>query len=244
MRFPGRVLFTLPSLLLAPVLHAQTASQLASASALLNTPAAGLPPVYLAWNPANPIPKTGMMARYGRHRDVAGFGSMGISSMGVTADLGDRWSDKTQVTVGLKTCSGCNATLMGGVQFLAEFARSPLGHGDESAVLAIGAQPALGVAHTVDQNTWYYSATLGIPVAVEAMLGPSIHVEPFIVPGGGWGMTSEDGGSARNGFLATFGGGVGVYGDQVGVHFGMQRIFAHRRITQWGLGLSYRGPWR
>jgi hypothetical protein len=233
----------LPSVMLVPALHAQSASELAAASAIFNTPAAGLPPVYLAWNPANPIPKTGVMARYGRHRDVSGFGSMGISSMGVTADLGDRWSDKTQVTLGMKSCSGCDATLMGGVQFLAEFARTPISYGEESAVFTISAQPGLGLGHTLDQSRWYYSASLGIPVAIEAMLGPGIHVEPFVVPGGGWGMM-DDGGDTRSGFLAMFGAGVGVYGDQVGLHFGMQRVFAHRRITQWGLGLSYRGPWR
>ena len=243
MRTLSRVVLALPSFLLAPALHAQSASELAAASAMFNTPAAGLPPVYLAWNPANPIPKTGVLARYGRHRDVNGLGSIDISSMGVTADLGDRLSDKTQVTLGMKTCSGCDATLMGGVQVLAEFARTPISYGDRSAVFSVSAQPAVGVAHTLDQSTWYYSASLGIPVAIEAMLGPNIHVEPFIVPGGGWGVT-DDGGDTRSGFLAMFGAGVGVYGDQVGLHFGMQRVYAHRRITQWGLGLSYRGPWR
>lgn len=243
MRILGRVGLVLSCAVLAPALLAQTASQTAAHTALRSTPAGGLPPTYASWTDGRTTP--GIMVTYGRYRDI-GTTRLGVNSVGLTADLGDRWSDRTQLTLGMASCAGCDATIMGGVEFYAEFARTPVNETAGSPVLAVGLQPALGVAHTLDRSPWYWSASLGVPVALDFALGSALRLQPFVAPAAGWGMVTEDGTGGRtlSGVLPMLGGGVGIHGAEVGIHFGVERIFAERASTQWGLGLTYRGPWR
>ena len=239
----GVVLASSLTVLTPAIVQAQTASESAAQSALLSTPVGGLPPTYSAWNPDDLTSKTGMVFRYGRFRHGV-FGNTGVNTLGVTADLGDRWSDKTQLTLGLRSCAGCDETLMGGIDFYAEFTRTPMSDGANAPVFALGGQTAFGAARTLGQSQWYWAASLGMPVAIEAAIGRGLKVEPFVAPRIGWGLVTQTGQRSRSGFLPMIGSGVSLHNDEVGVHFGVERIIAERPTNQWGLGLSYRGPWR
>ena len=177
----GVVLASSLTVLTPAIVQAQTASESAAQSALLSTPVGGLPPTYSAWNPDDLTSKTGMVFRYGRFRHGV-FGNTGVNTLGVTADLGDRWSDKTQLTLGLRSCAGCDETVMGGIDFYAEFTRTPMSDGANAPVFALGGQTAFGAARTLGQSQWYWAASLGMPVAIEAAIGRGLKVEPFVAP--------------------------------------------------------------
>jgi len=243
MRLPNKVLLAGLLVGVVPALSAQTIQQSRTYVSLLNTPVGALPPVYSSVGVGSVTSGPGLALRYGRHEFRRG--SLGLDNFGLTADLGARFSDKTQLTVGVITCSGCDNTWMGGANFYAELERTPLGNDPQGGVLSFGVRPDFGVGHTLGSDAWYWSASLDMPIALETRIGPNIRFEPFLAPGAGYGMIAANGADVRGTVVPTLGGGVGLYTNSgLGLHVGGHRIFVDNATTQWGLGLSWRDAWR
>jgi hypothetical protein len=219
-----------------PALFAQTAERSRTATTLLNTPIGALPPLYSLAGAGHLSRGQGIALRYGR----SGFG---IDNLGVTADLGARFSDHSTVTLGMKQCAGCDQLWMAGVDFVTQLVRTPLG--SDASVLSIALQPDVGAAHSFGTAPWYWSASMGLPVAVETTVGKNVRVAPFVSPGAGYGMITAGGDRVNGSIVPMFGGGVGLFTSSgLGLHVGGNRVFADNNSTQWGIGLSWRGAQR
>jgi hypothetical protein len=220
----------------APALFAQTAQQSRTSTTLLNTPIGALPPLYSSAGTGSISSGQGLALRYGR-------GGFGIDNLGITADLGARFSDHTSITLGMRQCPGCEQLWMAGVDFYAQLVRSPLS--SDASVFSVGLQPNVGAAHSFGAAPWYWSASMGLPIAVETNVGSHIRVAPFVSPGIGYGMISAGSDRVNGSIVPMLGGGVGLFTSSgLGLHVGGNRVIAENNGTQWGIGLSWRGTQR
>jgi hypothetical protein len=220
-------------------LPGQAISHQANAGAALRiTPVGALPPIVESFGMGVLRSEPGVAVRFGRYSPAGS--RLDVNSFGVTADLGAVLLDRAEITAGLTTCAGCSHTIMAGAGFYSELARSAMDRG----LLTLGVRPDVGVAHTLDHSAWYWSASLTLPVAYSAAVTRTLRLEPFVQPGLGYGLVTQPNLSSGT-VRPMVGGGVGLFATSgMGLHAGAQRVFAPSGTTQFGLGLTWRGPVR
>jgi hypothetical protein len=223
---------------MGPVLAAQSQNQSAAQIALLNTPIGALGSLFTMGGVGGEHAPIGLAIRYG-HFDYP-ISSVNVDNVGLTALFAVSKRTHAELTGGFGSCNGCKAMMMGSAAFYADLARTDIGDPKDHDVLTVGIRPEIGAAHRSDAPPWYYSASLGVPVALSTQILGDVRVEPFIQPGAGYGMIRSES-NHPGGVRPMAGGGVAFYvGSGVGIHLDAQRIIADNSTTQWGLGLSWR----
>jgi hypothetical protein len=221
-----------------PVLAAQSNNQWSAQMALLNTPIGALGSLFTMGGVEAEHTPVGLAIRYGHYGYPVT--SVNVDNVGLTALFKLSKRTHAELTGGFGSCSGCKAMMMGSAAFYADLARTDIGDQKDHDVLTVGIRPEIGAAHRSDTTPWYYSASLGFPVALSTQILGDVRVEPFIQPGAGYGMIRTESDHA-GGVRPIAGGGVAFYvGSGVGIHLDAQRIIADNSTTQWGLGLSWR----
>ena len=223
---------------IGPILAAQSKNQSAAQAALLNTPVGALGPLSMIGGVGAERAPVGLAVRYGHFDDP--ISSLNVENVGLTALFMVSKRTRAELTGGFGSCNGCKAMMMGSAAFYADLARTDIGDPQDHDVLTVGIRPEIGVGHRSDAVPWYYSASLGMPVALSTQILGDVRVEPFVQPGAGYGMMRSESDHA-GGVRPIVGAGVGFYvGSGVGIHLDAQRIMADNSTTQWGIGLSWR----
>jgi hypothetical protein len=208
----------------ATAAQAQSFREAMAHAALTNTPSGGLPTSPLA---PSTLTSTAWAVRYSH-----------VSSPGNGNNVALTWykpagEGRVSLTGGTTVCDGCASRLMVGADWLA-----PMTTGELSA----GLRPAVGLAKVSDDaNTYYYSASLSMPVSwVEG--GRGTRFIPFIEPGVGYGAVSSTGLSESATRMMTSGGLMISAADApLSVVLSAQKVFTRNATAMYGIGVTFGG---
>jgi hypothetical protein len=235
MRIPSPLAALVAALLAVPAagVSAQN-NDIAAFFALTFTPTGALPPMLTPSMVGDVRGGSDVLLRYGRYTFRGS--DEAIHNLGVTLDLPTQGATRFGLTAGFQACDGCDGLLMIGGDF-----HAPLVRAAGPTPLAIGLEPSVGLGRGLgDDAGTAVSAALGLPVSLTASLAGGGRLIPFLTPGAGFGLITDDGDS-ESGIRFTLGGGVGFYTDAgVGINLGYKKIFIDDGPTQWGVGVAFR----
>ena len=225
--------FALTALIAAPASAQEVdLSDLASYTALIATPVAGLAPVATPAMMGAQQLGLGYSFRYGR---VSGDEMPNNFGAGVSYGLS---AGTIGLTLGyLQPGNDADGHFMVGGSYsrsLANLALSP------SAALNVGVDAGLGwVNSAFGEEVGLLAGELGLPISTVAGSG-SWRFVPYVQPGFGWGrMSAED--ESESGTQLMVGAGLGIMDGTrgIGINVGMKKIFQDDGETVLGLGFSW-----
>jgi hypothetical protein len=209
-------------------------------AAMMSTPYGSLPPV------VTPAMSGSTHSRLGPVFELRyGHWSFGDESDAInTGGVGVRFGN-VGLLVGYEGCSGCDGSLIGGVDYDATIVSQMLTGNGASSLFTVGMRPALGIGEELGSGhrVTAISGTVDIPVAVSVPVGKTARMVPFISPGAGFGSVRGDGDSetGTRGSLA-FGVGLVDLSPGLALNLSWRKIFLEGAPTTIGLGLSFGKP--
>jgi hypothetical protein len=177
------------------------------------------------------------LAFHGRYSIISFRSEDVIHSVGIGAEV-PLAAGRLAVTAGYyaPSCSAddCPGHPMASLEFQQNLASVAMGRSAHSASLNLGVQVGAGIAAPGDSSL--ISGLASIPVALVPH-GPSTRIFPFVAPGIGLGIVTQDSGTEA-GMLPTLAGGIGLLAldDRLGLLAGVNRAFM--RGGNWLAGIS------
>lgn len=213
---------------------AQDPNDVAAWFAMMATPYGALPPAVTPRMhvPAGPLTTSSFELRFGR---FAFERSTAVQSFGIGARFG-----RGGLIAGYQGCSGCDGSLLLGVEFDGALAARTLKGAELAQTLTLGVRPALGYGLALGGGSGSaLSATLDFPISLATQIGGGRQLAAFVSPGYGYGRLSGRAASV-SGTRGSVGAGIAVINvaPGLGLSAGWRKIFLQDAPSSWGIGLT------
>ena len=213
-----------------------TPSQLNGFTAILLTPVGALPSIVPAqrWVDSS----RGLLAlRYGRYNIASGVGT--FNNIGLSGAVTIARRIRAGVTIGRRSCDGCEGSNMGSVDLAATLLHQPSSR-DIGGDTDVGLQLSAGMAKAKTSDVHARSFAVSVPLAVTLLQPESSLLTLFLNPSLAYGSLTTNGvsdGASR----FVIGAGVGyAFAFGLGAQIAVHRIVIEDGPAQLGFSLTWR----
>ena len=219
---------------------AQSAKDMAAASALYLTPVGSLAPIMVSPGTKGEKSVDNISGRFSHFSPKTGNGD---NSIGASYYHQAGMNAAVSATVGMlmpgcPTGTSCNSVLMLGGDVHSTLWNSKASKGSTTAT-SINLQGSLGYGR--ESSVSAVSAAVGVPFAVSMEQASKARVSAFVTPGFGWGRLSPKGFTAESGTRPLVGAGAAWMAPAGwGLHASFQKIMIKDGGNSFGLGFSWK----